>query len=308
MKHILSNDTETGWDFADAPIGGSSEGQLENEQLVRCIMLDFGYTSQNVKNIQILNDEAERQAAELGIDAVRHESTFKEGGVMGKVAILQKQVNGGWVDTFGIDKKDGLIEPSYATYTQITMLSLPLIYSNRWSLFTKGLNYIDKDGKPRIKGFLPATFPAKDWTTGIVDEDKEATRVQEWQDQLKIYSNLSEEQAHNYLLKHLAQRFILVEKKDDAPGRLMRPRTGVLFEARIRRKDGSRLFDLERFTWNKAKEQYDVYGTLYATIDDESVDMAQKIILLRDGNKAKRSIDKAANIKKFKEYADEVPF
>ncbi len=287
--------------------GGSSvkHDGIANGELVKCIILDFGFPSAYLKALEEENKAAKQNADDLGLDFEEKKPCYKDGGIMAKVAIIER------LDTqekvFILNDKDEFVEPAYACYTQISMLPPSVIYKNQWSSFTKGLLNVKQDGSLYIGNITPSAYLAQDFETKVLDVAKEEERQKAWDALLKMYKELPEDKAAAWLLRSLASRFLLSHRGTNGQFALLKPQTGVVFEARVRRKDNSRLFDLERFQWNKDKRQWDVFGKTEAYVDDESVDIATQIIGVREVNRIKRETEKVTKKEKEK-VLDEVPF
>lgn len=287
--------------------GGSTakHGGIANGELVKCILLDFGYPSAYLKTLEEENKAAKQNADDLGLDFEEKKPSFKDGGIMAKVAITERLDSHEKV--FILNDKDEFVEPSYACYTQISMLPPTVIYKNGWSSFTKGLLNVKQDGSLYIGNITPSAYIAQDFETKVLDVAKEEERQKNWDSLIQMYTALPEDKALSWLLKSLASRFLLSHRGTNGQFALLKPQTGVVFEARVRRKENSRLFDLERFQWNKDKRQWDVFGKTEAFVDDESVDIATQIIGVREVSRLKRETEKV--VKKEKEKVlDEVPF
>ena len=300
----MDNNFET-FDFDFAGGSTAEHDGITNGELVKCLLLDSGYPSAYLKALEKENKAAKQSAEDLGLDFEEKKPSFKDGGIMMKVAITERLDNQEKV--FILDDKDEFVEPTYACYTQISMLPPSVIYDKGWSSFTKGLLNIKQDGSLFIGSITPSAFPAQNWETKEPDVEKEAERKQAWEKLIAMYNSFTEEQALQWLLKALSQRFLLSYRNNKDQFALLKPQIGVVFEAQVRRKEGSRLFDLQRFEWNKEKRQWDVFGKTGAFVDDESVDIATQLIGIREVNRIKREQEKA--IKKVKEKVlDEVPF
>lgn len=272
---------------------------INNGELVRCLVLDFGHPTSYLKALAEENKTAKGQADSLGFDYEEKKPSFKDGGIMAKVAVVYRIDNKQPV--FGTAKTP--VQPSYSCYSQITMLPPSVIYEKGWSSFTKGLMNVKKDGSFVIGGILPSAFPAIDWNTKQPDPAKEKERKSKWQEILEAYQEMTEEQAHLWLLRRLAQRFLFVSETSEHHS-LLKPTTGLVFEARVRKKDGSFMFDFERFQWDKETKQYVIYGNPFAYIDQESIEIATNIIAEREVQALQREHAKA---QKEEEY-DDIPF
>lgn len=301
MSNVI--DFETFEFDAQATTGGTNDG-IANGEIVKCIILDFGYPSSYLASLKEENEKAKKDAEDMGLDFEEKKPSFKDGGIMAKVAVLER------LDThekvFRIGDNDEYVEPSYTCYTQISMVPPHVVFTKKWSSFGKGLINLKADGSLYIGNIIPSAFEAQDFATKVVIEDKEQERLASWKSLIDSYTQMTELQAHQWLLKALAQRFLLSHKGEKGFA-LLKPQTGVVFQARVRRKEGSRLFDLERFQWNGDRKQYDIFGSTSAYIDEESVDIASQIIGVRESNRLKRETAKAVKQEKEK-VLDEVPF
>lgn len=300
----MDNNFET-FDFEFDGGSPTEHNGIANGELVKCLLLDSGYPSAYLKALEEENKAAKQTAEDLGLDFEEKKPSFKDGGIMIKVAITERL--GNQEKVFILNDKDEFVEPKYACYTQISMLPPTVIYKKQWSSFTKGLLNVKADGSLYIGNITPSAYLAQDFETKVLDEAKEAERQEAWDKLIAMYNSFTEEQALAWLLKSLAQRFLLSYRNSKGQFALLKPQIGVVFEAQVRRKEGSRLFDLQRFEWNKEKRQWDVFGKVEAFVDDESVDIATQIVGIREVNRIKREQEKA--IKKVKEKVlDEVPF
>lgn len=289
------------FDFDSAP-PTREYNTIADGELVRCLVLDFGYPTAYLKTLAEENKAAKEQAENLGLDFEEKKPSFKEGGVMAKVAIIYR-----------FDKKEAVfgtgktpVQPDYSCYTQISMMPPTVIYKKMWSSFTKGLMNVKKDGTFWISSILPNTFEAKNWETGALDPAKEEARQKEWDNIIRSYNELTEEEAHLWLLRKLSARFLFAVERPEGYG-IIKPTTGLVFEAKVRRKDKSYLFDLQRFEWDKDVKQYTVYGNPFAYIDEESVKLATQIIAEREIKALQREQAKAETQAK-EAVEDEVPF
>lgn len=305
-EEIFNDDFE--FDAGSEP---APKDQINNGELVRCIILDVGHTAAHIKDVEEYNKNAQEQAENLGIEPELRSLSFKEGGVCAKVAVITKLDTGQQVFSMKEDASGAVYtEPSYTCYTQITMPSPLTIYEKGWGSFSKGLMNINHEGRIYINNFIPSAFPVQNWDTKEIIVDKDEERKEMVKSLLDRYKEFSEEQALSWLLKAMAQRFLLASKKETDNGlvySIARPRTGLVFQARVRRKPDSRMFDLERFQWDKDKKEYDIFGDPIAYCDDESVEIAMGIIATREVSKLKREQSKAARDAQIKQD-EEVPF
>jgi hypothetical protein len=298
-------DDDFDFDSSSVPTANGERDSIANGELLRCIITSFSMPAAYLKDIEEKNTEIEREANITGIDPVLLTPTFKEGGIVAKVAVLFRQTK----KDYGVQWNsltNEVTEPNFVCYTQISMMPPPTIYAKSWSSFTKGLVNMRQDGNPYIGAILPSAWKAEDFTTKVLDPVKEKARLAEVQKVLAEYEALSEIGAERYLRQKLAQRFLLV---NNANGKftLFNPKIGLQFDAQARRKEGANLFDLQRFQWNSDKRQYDIYGNLFASIDDESVQMATDIALHREVKAADKAAERVASVKAVQEE-EEVPF
>lgn len=294
-------------DFSfDPPKGNSNGDELKNGELVRCVLLDSFYPYSYQKELDALNKAEKEKADNLGLEYEPAKPSFKDGGISFNVAVTHRLDNNNpTIDYKAIANEVTL--PSYHCFTGISAITPKMVFDKGWGSFTKGVLDVKGNGSLYIGKITPDAYPAKNWDTGLPDAEKETARLSSWTDLLKMYSQFTEEEAKNYLLKSLSQRYIFVRKQEDKGFSLIRPRTGVVFEGRVRKKEGTNFFDIERFQWNKDLRQNDIFGSPYAYIDDDSVALAEAIIVQREQDRIAR--EQKEQIKKQKEAAlDEVPF
>lgn len=277
---------------------------LKDGDTVRCIVLDRGLSSKGLKDLDAKNEAEAELAKKQGIDPDLIAPTSKNCGIEFNVAIthiLGDEPQSLWTSADG-----RVCEPRFNASTKISMLPPPTIHEGGWNKYTKGFLYFKKGGAIKIGALLPSAFPAKNWDTGEVDAEKEASRLLEWKTALAAYEEAPEDFAERVLRERLAALYVLIDKDTK---KLRGARTGLVFEAKVKRKEGSKYFDLERFKWNKETNEWDIFGSLYSYIDDESKEFASEIIKVRDeGRKQRAEAKQQASAKEVVEVEDEMPF
>lgn len=278
--------------------GGGEQNPLKQGEKVSVLILGTEFPTAHRKAVEEKNKSIIAENESLGIDAPLTELSFKEGGMSLSCAILSRE----GVDVWG----DNVVKPTtFRPFISIQSLPPAQTLEKKWSAHCKGLKNIAPDGGLNIGYILPNPFPAKNWDTGVIDEGKEALRVSAWSDVVDWYNNASEELCQEWHYKKLAQRLLLLDAEAE---KLVKPQTGLVFEATISRKEGSQFFDIQRFSWNNDLRKWNVHGELYLlnSISNLMEEKAAQIAFIKTQEMLQRS--NRSQQPQTQVAEDEVPF
>lgn len=125
---------------------------------------------------------------------------------------------------------------------------------------------------------------------------KENDRLAKWTKIANLWSELNEDKAYDELLQGLSRRMLLLTKTDKK-ATYVAPKPGMLFSAKVNKREGSKYFDLVFFEYDKATKKYNFFADLEKdcsfAFDEETIELAESIKrandLAREAYKAKQA-------------------
>lgn len=282
------------FEFADTTSKSSSinENELQNGEIVDVMLLEHTYPSNYVTALNERNTKEKLEAEELGVSFVPNKPSYKDGGISWKYAVIRRARTGIEPDELVFKPSDtGFIEPEYVCYGQLSHL-MPLdqlrATSKNGTLYgdlqREGGTETAIGGLPAIKPMFDSVKPSRDDSDKTVPVEqrmtadrvpkgqeeryasilqKESIRKQWWNNILKWWKGLTEEQAFKALNSWVSHRLLLC-KKVDTLFEYLEPEAGMIFRAQINRLDGSKYFNINTFSgWKtvNGKWKRDIYST-----------------------------------------------
>lgn len=281
-------------------------GALKDGEIVKVLILDMTYPSSYLKSLDEFNSNEKRIADSMGLDYSPKLPTHKEGGLQVNYAVITRGSDGQMTERVFKESPDGLIEPPYTCYGSLTQLAPKELFEKKWDYQRRGGGTkLNKLGKPTIVDLLPNASVVKDWSAGVsADEipagqeehfkdllDKEAERLIEWEEFLKQYESLTEDEALEWLMDCMSSRFLICHVDDDIIAYVPAVK-GTTFTAMIAKKD--KYLNLVPFKYNSNSKSFIIYSKLNSKYpSDDSIAYANEIIELKETQKEIRNRKKS---------------
>lgn len=299
-----------------------SSGGLQHGGLAQCIILSVGPSSAGLEHWKQMQEYELNKAAALGMQPVDVPYSPKNYGLAVEYAVVsvgeEKIITG-----FG----EAIKLPSYPHTGKINQLPLTQVFSRSLELWNAGKEFgynfqkqgggdTISSGKPNIVNLHPNPNIEKDWDSGVsaktVPEGQEAKyadlltkendRLAKWTKIANLWSELNEDKAYDELLQGLSRRMLLLTKTDKK-ATYVAPKPGMLFSAKVSKREGSKYFDLVFFEYDKVTKKYNFFADLEKdcsfAFDEETIELAESIKrandLAREAYKAKQAATPAVS-------------
>lgn len=312
------------------------EDELQNGETVIGLIVEKTLPRKYLNGYFKEVNEAKKNAALMGTEYVPQKATYKEGGIEMTALIMFRSREDSTPNEITVEMKrnakqevEGIVLPDYSCWTKLFQQTPIQIYNSGFDSQQKGGGEkVDKNGNPYINKLLPSAQEATRWINdkpvklSDVDPDKEPelynelmiderSRQEEWNRVLQAYKNMTEEQAAKAVHEHFARRFLLVKDIDGKNVEYAMPAVGMLFQAKVKRKEGSKYFELIAFDWDKIGRTWNIYSNLGVDVSPELAALApkfkqaiqDKIAQFKSNDEAETEEEKM-NIENLKRMAD----
>ena len=300
----------------------SSSGGLKHGGLAQCIILSVGPSSAGLEHWKQMQEHELNKAAALGMQPVDVPYSAKNYGLAVEYAVVsvddEKVITG-----FG----EAIKMPNYPHTGKINQLPLTQVFSRSLELWNSGKEFgynfqkqgggdTITSGKPNIVNLHPNPNIEKDWDSGVsaktIPEGQEAKfqdlatkeqdRITKWNKIANLWADLTEEDAYDQLLQGLSRRMLLLTKTDKKAS-YVAPKPGMMFQAKINKRESSKYFDLVFFEYDRATKKYNFFADLEKdcsfAFDEETIALAEQIKrtndIAREAYKAKQAATPAVS-------------
>lgn len=278
------------------------EDELQNGEIVIGLIVEKTLPRKYLNTYFKEVNEAKKNATLMGTEYVPKHANYKDGGIELTALIMFRSRENRTPDEITIEMKrnakqeiEGIVLPDYPCWTKIFQQTPIQIYNSGFDSQQKGgSEKVDKNGNPFINKLLPSAQEATKWVNNKpvklsdIDPDKEPElfdslnieerfRQEEWGKVLNGYKAMSEEQAAKALHEHLARRLLLVKDIDGKKIEYAMPAVGMLFQAKVKRKEGSKYFELIAFDWNKDETMWNIYSNLGVEVSTDLAALAPRL-------------------------------
>lgn len=282
----------------------TSEYNSFNEgELVKCILLDYGYPTSYLKKLNEENEAIKEESKATDMYIPPKKPSYKEGGLEWKYAIIGRDKNTKIVNQkVFIETENGLEVPKISCYGQLLCPVPRMIHEKNLFSFVKGGgNKVYSNGGCDLIYLLPEATGHNDWSDLAKTELEE-----EWNIIYEKWDALTEEECKTMLNNMFARRMLLCRVGNENKYEYLHPETGMIFQGMI--KFYTKYHSLVVIDkWDKVKKKFDMYSTFdVKDVTENSLALAKELIQLREENKLKR--EKEKELSKELEADDEPAF
>jgi hypothetical protein len=256
---------------------------IENNDIVELMILGISMPQGYINKLNKENVEIEKSFQQTGIPQEKMVATWAEGGMSMQVAVLRKWNEEDTEEDF-IDRLD----VSKFLYHSIIMQTPTQYYERGFNIkserrgghiTTRNDNgswdgafrqdSVTKELLPEIQEIYPSPSLEVWWMNGqkykTVDEitateaedneakkvlNKEKKRLKGWDKLRSYWKNITEEHSRNFLALGLSSRFLLYNEKDVTPKEYFLPTPGMIFTAKVQRKENSKYVNFISHEWD----------------------------------------------------------
>ena len=279
----------------------SSSGGLQGGGIAQCIILSVGPSAPGMEHWKQMQEHELKKAAALGMQPVDVPYNAKNYGLAVEYAVVSvgdEKIITGYGDQIKL--------PNYPHTGKINQLALTQVFARSLELWNNGKEFgynFQKQGggdtlnsakSPNIVNLHPNPNIEKDWDSGVSAKtvpvgqeekysdllNKEAERLNKWNKVCEQWQDLSEQDAEDQLLQGLSRRMLLYTKTDKRIF-YVAPKPGMMFQAKISKREGSKYFDLVFFEYDKVNKKYnflvDLEKDCSFAFDEETIELAEQI-------------------------------
>lgn len=272
---------------------------IQDGDILKMMIIGFDFPKFYLDGLKEADFVRQEQSKAMGIDFLPTMPSHKEGGLMMKCAVIER--NG----KSTIKVEDGkVILPKYFISCNINQLTLPQVAEKNSKMFENGKYFgffeqqkgmSSKYGKNKSVSIInihpesgvAQDFNSKVWANAVplgfedayVDlVEKERTRKDRWEHSLDQWKNLTEQQAIDELMESLSRRFLLAYR-GEKNFHFVEPCVGMIFGTTAK-ASGGKYWRTHSFQWNKKDSLWDTHNLVPyepPVVTEKMVDIAGMI-------------------------------